>query len=138
MINKLFNGYKFKRTYIGGSIKDENYTFQLIGGVEEDGSDCDWIEWKNLWETYFNDILQILFTWKVLTLRISLGLILASILFFKFSVISYVLIGFSVLLMLIHFIFNIREKRMKGAYDLTLGVCDYNIKALYGLIKKSK
>jgi hypothetical protein len=133
MINRIFDGYKFRRTYIGGSKKNENISFRVVGGVNEDASDCDWVEYNRLLTIHFDDILHVLLTWKTITLKISIGLILASILFFKIPLLFSILIGLSGLLMIAHLILKVRESRMLGAYGLFLGVVKFKINELYGL-----
>ncbi|MDA3780577.1 MAG: hypothetical protein PF487_10225, partial [Bacteroidales bacterium] len=64
MIYREFNKLKFKRTYIGGSKRNENKIFNDVQGIMGDNSDCNWIEFKRLIIQYMDDKLNIIFSWK--------------------------------------------------------------------------
>jgi len=133
MINRIFENYKFRRTYIGGSKQVETDTFELIGGIKDDASDCDWIEYKRILIIHFDDVLHVLLSWKAITLKISLGLMLAGVLFFKFLLIFSILIVASLILMLIHLVLKNKENKKLDTYNLCITVSNYKIEELYGI-----
>lgn len=133
MINKLFKGYKFTRTYIGGSKQVEADWFEIIGGIKKDASDCDWVEYKRLLTLHFDDLLHVLLTWKDITLKISLGLLLGGIMLFQLLISFFVLIGLSLIFMIIHLIFKYKEKNKLLEYNLCITVSNFKIEELYGI-----
>lgn len=133
MINKIFKGYKFRRTYIGGSKQVEADWFEIIGGVKKDASDCDWVEYKRLLTLHFDDLLHVLLTWKDITLKISLGLLVVGVLIFKFLIPFFIIIGFSLIFMIIHLIFKNKEKNKLLEYNLCITVSNFKIGELYGI-----
>lgn len=54
---------KFKRTYIGGSKREENRKFLEVQGTAEDNSECNWFEYRRMLKEYCDDRLNILVSW---------------------------------------------------------------------------
>jgi hypothetical protein len=79
MIERTFENLKFKRTYIGGSKLRENETFLKVQGNNEDNSDCDWLEYRRILMQYFDDILHVTMSWKLVTQHISIATMLIAI-----------------------------------------------------------
>ena len=90
MIDRTFLKYKFFRTFIGGgSKKHELEIFKKVQGSKEDNSDCDWFEYRRIFIQYFDDLLNVIFSWKILLKNLSYPLI--SIIIFLISIIFQIL-----------------------------------------------
>ena len=63
MIHRKFSNLKFRRTFIGGSKKEELKRFAEVQGTKEDNSECNWLEYRQLLKTYCDDKLNILLSW---------------------------------------------------------------------------
>lgn len=66
MINRVYNGYKYRRTYIGGSRKSELASIISTQGYCDDNSDCNWIEYNQQLSHVIYDRLHVLFSWESL------------------------------------------------------------------------
>lgn len=132
MIIRNFNNFKFFRTYIGGSKKDEKKLFFNVQGTENDNSDCDWLEFRKMLIIYWDDILNVLITWEYFTKKISIGLLILSIALFNFKYISLIIFITSLLTALINHIIKKRKIDAANNYDFTLSITQNQIKEKYG------
>jgi hypothetical protein len=109
---------KFRRTYIGGSKKKEIEIFLKVQGIENDNSDCDWLEYRRLLKTYLDDVLLVLGSWKNSCSYESYVMLLVSVMFMKYIVVFHVFIGLGVLFQILRFIFKKKEKNKLATYSL--------------------
>jgi len=134
MINRTFEGYKFNRTYIGGSKEKEQELFLKVQGTKEDNSECDWYEYRRMLVHYFDDVLHTILSWKIIFSKISVGLIIFSILLSFFSLtISVISILLSLFFQVLFQIFKKREVEKLKEYDFCLTVVLGEIKEKTGL-----
>jgi len=122
MINRTFEGKKYRRTYIGGTKERESIKFAEVQGTKEDNSECDWLEYRRILTTYFDDTLHVMISWKLLLQKISFSVLILSVLFVKIPVILFTLIGISAISQLMYFIFKLREERSLKNYDMCLSL----------------
>ena len=135
MINRTFDGYKFNRTYIGGTKEREQELFIKVQGTKEDNSECDWYEYRRMLVHYFDDILHTILSWKIIFNKISTGLIVFSIPLSFFSLtISVVFILLSFSFRILFQVFKKRETEKIKEYDFCLTVVLGEIKERTGLI----
>jgi hypothetical protein len=124
MIQRLFDDYKFTRTYIGGSKAKEN---KLLKEVDKNE---DWIRYKSLATEFFDDSLNVILSWKIITKTISQIIGVISII----SLFAFILTNglnskytaiFGIVTALIFFIVSkVLEKKLRKwhfSYDLILG-----------------
>jgi len=134
MINRVFNELKFSRTYIGGSKENEIKTFLKVMGNKEDNSECDWIEYKTILIQYFDDIIHIILSWRIVTRNISYLLIF---LFFISLITNIPLaIGIAIVaicLRIISALFYLKQQKRLSIYDQSLNVIFEMIKKQTGL-----
>jgi hypothetical protein len=133
MINKTFEGKKYRRTYIGGSKEQELAIFLKVQGTKEDNSECDWFEYRRILSEYINDNLHVLVSWKILTQKIGIILLISSILFLKLPIIFFTLIGLSMVFMAIHVILKLRQDKKLSDYDMCLTITLGEIRKETGL-----
>jgi hypothetical protein len=133
MINRTFEGKKYWRTYIGGSKEQELAIFLKVQGTKEDNSECDWFEYRRILSEYINDNLHVLVSWKILTQKIGIILLISSILFLKLSIIFFTLIGLSMVFMAIHVILKLRQDKKLSNYDVCLSITLDEIRKTTGL-----
>jgi len=131
MINKTFNNFKFRRTYIGGSKKEEYNLFLKVQGIETD--DCDWLEFRKLLIKYWDDILHVLISWEYFMKVLSIYLLLISTILFKFQEISLLMFCISAITFISFLI--IRKKRIHNmsSYQFTLSIASNQIKEIFGV-----
>jgi len=122
MINITFDKYKFFRTYINGSRKNEIEAFLRVQGTKDDNSECDWFEYGALMQFYFRDLLNVIRTWKVFTIRLSLALMIISILLFNLVLFFSISMMLSFISMAIHLILKRKQDIKLRFYDLCLTV----------------
>ena len=94
MIHRKFNALKFRRTFIGGSKREETRLFLEVQGTKEDNSECNWLEYRRMLREYCDDKLNILLSWIYLMKNLR----------WVFGAISAVLIPFNLLAALIIFL----------------------------------
>jgi len=74
MIDRTFDGLKFKRTYVGGSKKREKEIFIEVQGDEsKEYENCDWVGYRNVMIKKYDDYLNVIFSWRYLFKNLSLG-----------------------------------------------------------------
>ncbi len=127
MINRTFITNKYFRNYIGGTKKKELENFSIVQDIKGNYTNCDWLEYRRMIITYFDDQLNVLFSWKNLTHKLSFLFLFISILFFSFKLIFPILIILSILLQIIHIIFKIKEIRKLKVYDMSLTIISNKI-----------
>lgn len=132
MIKKNFNDFKFFRTYIGGSKKKEKKLFLDVQGTKKDNSECNWLEFRKILIKYWDDVLHVLISWECLTKKISINLLILSIIIFNFKYISIILFIISILTVLINHIIRKRKINVINNYDFTLSIAQNQIKEKYG------
>jgi|GEM_PF-496529 len=118
MIFRTFNNLKFKRTYIGGSKKHELEMFLKTQGNNDDNSDCNWIEYRKILIQYLDDILNIIFSWKLLFQCLGYTFLLLSVLLATKN------LFISIIIFLISIIFQILYLYLKNKINKKL--CEYN------------
>jgi len=133
MIDRTFAKYKYRRTYIGGSKKDEMRTFTKVQGRAEDNSDCDWFEYRRILSEYYDDVLNVLFSWKTLTENISNVILIIGILFLHTDVVFFPLIALSIIVRIVSYKLELKVEKILKNYNMCLTVTLGEIKKLTGL-----
>lgn len=133
MIEIIVEKAKYRRTYIGGSKKKEIEIFLKAQGTKEDNSDCDWLEYRRLLNTYLGDILLVLDSWKELFLRESYVMLIIALIWMKHPVVFYFSIGIGILCQIAYFIFKEKEKRFVRAFNMSQTILLSEIKKVTGL-----
>jgi hypothetical protein len=133
MINRTFEGNKYRRTYIGGSKQDELQTFLRVQGTQEDNSECDWLEYRRILTTYFDDMLHVIISWKALLQKISFIVLIFSASFLKIPMIFFGLLVVSIMFQIFHYKLKWTEKRKLRDYDACLSITLIEIQKLTGL-----
>lgn len=133
MIKRTFENLKFKRTYIGGSKQRENEIFSKVQGNSEDNSDCDWLEYRRILMQYFDDILHVTLSWKLVTKYMSYTtMILAIYLLFQniyaFTVMQLISTAFYIS----YLYFRNKEKKRLFDYNFSLDITLEEIKKQTG------
>ena len=124
---------KYRRTYIGGSKKNEREIFLKVQGTKEDNSDCDWLEYRRLLKTYLDDTITVLSSWKGLCLRESYAFLFIAALYMKTPQLFYSFLGIAILCQIGYFIFKKKEKDFFRSYELSQTVLLNEIKKVTGL-----
>jgi len=127
MINRTFATNKYIRNFIGGTKQKELEIFSTVQDTEGNYANCNWLEYRKMVITYFDDQLNVLFSWKNLTHKLSFLFLIISIIFFKIQLIFSILIIISILLQIIHVIFKIKEIRKIKDYDMSLTIISNKI-----------
>jgi len=133
MIYRNFNKLKFKRTFIGGSKKNEKKIFEIVQGTKEDNSDCNWIEYRKIFIQYFDDILNIFLTWIYLIKILYIVFITLTFLtsFINLNIfICFLLFSICLKLGLKHL--KIEERKKLSAYNFALDIILLEIKRKTG------
>ena len=135
MINREFNELKYTRTYIGGSKENEIQTFLKVQGNKEDNSECDWIEYKRILIKYFDDILNILLSWRIVTRNISYLLLFLSIISLIITNIplAIAIAIIAIYLRIISAFFYVKQQKKLFIYDFSLNIVLAEIKKQTGL-----
>jgi hypothetical protein len=134
MIDRTFVKNKYRRTYIGGSKEKELNIFRQVQGTKEDNSECDWLEYRRILTAYLDDVLNVIFSWKNLTQKISFVLLILSMVLFKFPLIFPIILFLSITSMIIHLKLSAVEKKKLKDYDYCLDVTLNEIRKQTGLI----
>jgi hypothetical protein len=123
MIHRKFDSLKFKRTYIGGSKKNESKAFTDVQGTKEDNSECDWMEYRRILTQYLDDVLHVLLSWKYVTklLSIVFGLIAMFALCYSLPI-SVTILSISLIVFLLSKYLGNREKLILMSYDFSLDI----------------
>jgi hypothetical protein len=134
MIDRTFLKYKFFRTHIGGSSKKhEVEIFKKVQGIEEDGSDCDWFEYRKMLVQYFDDLLNVIFSWKVLLKNLSYIFAIFSIfLLFKGLLIFIIIFSISFIFQILYLFLKNKIRKRLGEYNMCLTIILYAIKEQTG------
>jgi len=129
MIHRKFNKLKFKRTYVGGSKQRELEIFHDVQGTKEDNSEVNWLEYRRVFTQYSDDILNIVLSWRQLTINLRTAfLILAVLASFMNPVVALIILSASVLFQLAHqYVKHVERKRL-SAYDFSLDIILSEIK----------
>lgn len=123
MIHRKFDNLKFKRTYIGGSKKRELEIFNEVQGTKDDNSECDWIECRRIFTQYYDDLLNVIFSWKYLIDKLSIIFIILGILMiFAGKNISIFFLIISLGFYITYQIFKQIEKKNLFAYSFSLDI----------------
>jgi len=140
MIDRTFKDFKFKRTYIGGSKKREKEIFLEVQSDESKNRECDWVAYRNVNMQYFNDKLNVIFSWRYLFKNISYGFaIFTGILFFfyfyyllnsKFLWIVGASFLISIICHLLYLWFLHKQEVELGNYNLALTIINGEIENL--------
>ena len=132
MIERIFDEKKYRRTYIGGSKEKEAKIFTKVQGRADDNSECDWLEYRRILTQYFDDIWNILDSWKTLTENISSAIMILGILFLHNDVVFYPLIGLSIIVRIVSFKLKLKIEKHLNNYNMCLSTTLGEIKKLTG------
>ena len=115
MIDRTFLKYKFFRTFIGGgSKKHELEIFKKVQGSKEDNSDCDWFEYRRIFIQYFDDLLNVIFSWKILLKNLSyIFAILPIFLLSKSPLISIIIFLISIIFQILYLYLKNKIRKIK-------------------------
>ena len=132
MIDRTFNEKKYHRTYIGGSKQKEKRIFTKVQGKADDNSECDWFEYRRILMQYFDDVWNVLDSWKSLTENISSAIMIVAILFMNNTTIFLPILTLSIIVRAISYKFGLKiEKHLKD-YEMCLTTTLDEIKKLTG------
>jgi hypothetical protein len=132
MIERTFTEKKYRRTYIGGSKQKEKRIFTNVQGRAEDNSQCDWFEYRRILTQYFDDVWNVLDSWKTLTENISSAIMIIAILFLHTDVVFYPILGLSILVRIVSFILTLKIEKHLNNYNMCLSTTLGEIKKLTG------
>jgi len=133
MLIRNFEGRKYRRTYIGGSKERELETFLNVQGTKEDNSECDWLEYRRIFTTYFNDVLHVLISWKMLMQELSFVVLIIGAFFLRHPTLLFTFIGLSIVFRFISFNLKLRQIRHSNNYELGLDIALDEIRKQTGL-----
>lgn len=123
MVHRKFDELKFRRTYIGGSKKNESKAFTDVQGTKEDNSDCDWMEYRRILTRYLDDVLHVLLSWKYVTNLLSIVFALIALFVLYYSLpISVTILSISLVTFFVSKYLGNREKLMLMGYDFSLDI----------------
>jgi len=122
MLIRNFEGRKYRRTYVGGTKEKELETFLEVQGTKEDNSECDWLEYRRIFTSYFDDRLHVILSWRMLMIELSYVALILGVLAVKIPILLFTLIGLSVVFRLISFNFKQRQLRQARNYDIGLDI----------------
>jgi len=121
MINRKFSGLKFKRTYIDGSKQRELDIFLKIQGTKEDNSECNWLEYRRLLIEYYDDILNIILSWKYVSGILKIVFAgLAVLVSFVNPITSLFILAMSAIFYFLHIYFKNKEMKRLFEYNFSL------------------
>ena len=132
MINRTFSEKKYRRTYIGGSKEKEAKIFTKVQGRADDNSECDWLEYRRILTQYFDDIWNILDSWKTLTENVSSAVMIIAILFLYNDIMFFSLLALSIVVRIVSFHFGFKIKGHLKNYGMCLSTTLGEIKKLTG------
>jgi len=133
MIDRTFNSLKYTRTYIGGSKKKENECFKNYDKQDEKG-ELNWVEYRKTWMTYYDDLLNVIFSWKLLFQKVSYVLaVIGLIELFNNLLFGGIIIGISVIAYLVYHYFKWKQSRELGSYYFVLAIIHGEIERNYNL-----
>jgi hypothetical protein len=139
MINRTFNDYKFKRTYLGGSEKSERLILDSTqGSSEKNYEDCNWFDFRRHLNYHYDDKLNVIFSWRMVFNNIRYILaIIAFILLFSFFKLSIIVFFISIICHVIYIILKTKQVKTLKEYDFCSSIINDEIKKKTG-IKLSK
>jgi hypothetical protein len=132
MIDRAFKENKYYRTYIGGSKQKEMRIFTKVQGKADNNSECDWLEYRRILTQYFDDVLNVLFSWKILTENISIVILILGSLFINNTVIFFPIILISIIIRIISFKLGLKIEKILKNYNICLSITLNEIKKLIG------
>ncbi len=123
MIHRKFDGLKFRRTFIGGSKREELKKFAEVQGVKEDNSECDWLEYRRMLIKYNDDTLNIILSWKYVfgILRIIFA-VLTLLISFSNPTISLFVLGVSAIFHTSFVVLKNKEMKRLSIYNFSLDI----------------
>lgn len=133
-IHRTFNTYKFTRTYLGGSKKIEKKLLYDVQDSDNDCINCNWVEFRKLFIPYFDDTLNVVFSWRKLMNIVRYALIGVSVLFIINVSIFGIIFGLSLISHLIYLRLNFIEKRKLFEYDFCMVIINDNVRQKTGLV----
>jgi len=133
MMYRKFDSLKFKRSYIGGSKQRENELFIEVQGTKEDNSECNWLEYRRIFNQYCDDILNIILSWKWLMNILFIVFIRLAALFLFINInASVFLLLLSVGFQLSHQYFKYRERKSLSEFNFSFDIILLAIKQQTG------
>jgi len=123
MIHRKFNSLKFRRTYIGGSKREENRMFLEVQGTKEDNSECDWFEYRRMLKEYCDDKLNILLSWKLVVKNLILVLAIIGALLVGVNIyVAAIIFGVAGLIKIVHLYLKSVEQKKLSVYSISLEI----------------
>jgi len=134
MIHRKFDNLKFRRTYIGGSKQRENQIFTEVQGTKEDNSEVNWFEYRRVFTQYCDDTLNIILSWKYLSLIVSyIFLVIATLASFVSLKVSLIFLVFAIVSQLGFQYLKRKEKKNLSDFNYSLNSIHSEIKKRTGL-----
>lgn len=131
-----YDNLKFTRTYVGGSKDVENIAFFEAQGIQEDCSDCDWLKYRNLLIEYFEDKIQVSYSWSILINRISILLLISFVTLLPYHTIYspvIILLPLSILFQLLYRYLEHLLRKKIAYYNYCLTTTHNQIKEIFGI-----
>lgn len=133
MTNINFYGYKFFRTYINGSKKNEITKFIEVQGDLDDETDCDLFEYRRMLDYHFKDRLHVLLSWNILIKNVLILSLLTLILTFNIKLLLIINLILLLVLFLLYLILQFRFAKVNRIYIMTFNILLSHIKKITGL-----
>lgn len=123
MIHRKFNNFKFRRTYIGGSKREENRMFLEVQGTKEDNSECNWFEYRRMLKEYCDDKLNILVSWIYLVKYLTIATAIIGALVVGLNIYAAAIIfGITGIVKLVHVYLKSVEQKRLSVYGISLDI----------------
>lgn len=132
MTERIFNERKYWRTYIGGSKQREMWIFTKVQGRAEDNSQCNWLEYRRILIQYYDDVWNVLDSWKILIQNISFIILIIGVLFLTNNMIFFSIIALSFTFRIISFKLELKIENHLNNYNMCLSITLSEIKKLTG------
>jgi len=131
MIEREFEKLKYKRDYLFNSkAKERNYFKNSTEGSEG----FTWIDYRRNTMKWFNDKLNVIFSWKLLFQKVSYVLaVIGLIELFDNILFGGIITGLSVLSHLTYHYFKWKQSREIGNYGFALAIIHEEIERNYSL-----
>jgi hypothetical protein len=126
MINITFDKLKLVRTYKGGNKKEEIKIFNEIQLDYENNTNLIF-QYKSMLLDYINDILHVMFSWKIITEIISYFLLALSIITLEYFTPSIILCFLSIIFFGTSKILNEMLKTKLKVYDTAINILKQEI-----------
>jgi len=138
MITRNYNHLKLYRTYIGNSKKEEKRRFLNVQGIKKgqfsENSKIDWLEFRRLAITNFEDIIYVTFSRKFVAQISSYIFIFISsfMIFSEIKFLFFICFGLSILLQAFFQYFKYRERIEISNYNIIITLTNKIIQKKFG------